>query len=172
MDTRRRSQLAGGLVLLLLGSVLLAAQVSPAFYAWVVANVSWAESWPLIVIGVGFFLFVFGLLVGAPGMAVPACIVGGIGGLLYWQWMTGAWDSWAYAWTLIPGFVGIGIILAGVLEGHVRQALGAGGVTIVISVVLFLVFGSVLGGRAEFSAYWPILLIIGGLALLARRLFR
>ena len=53
-----------------------------------------------------------------------------------------------------------------------RQALGAGGVTIAISMVLFLVFGSALGGRMEFFAYWPILLIIGGLALLARRLFR
>lgn len=172
MDTRRRSQLAGGVVLLLVGSALLAVQVLPAFRAWVDAHVNWAESWPLIVIAVGVFLFVFGLLVGAPGMAVPACVVGGIGGLLYWQWATGAWASWAYVWTLIPGFVGIGIILAGVLEGHVRQALGAGGVTIAISLVLFLVFGSALGGRMEFFAYWPILLIIGGLALLARRLFR
>ena len=82
MDTRRRSQLAGGVVLLLLGSALLAAQVFPAFRAWVDAHVNWAESWPLIVIGVGVLLFVFGLLVGAPGMAVPACVVGGIGGLL------------------------------------------------------------------------------------------
>ncbi len=164
MDMRSRSQLAGGILLVLLGAALLAAQVLPAFRAWVDAHVNWAESWPLIVIAVGAFLFVFGLLVGAPGMAVPACVVGGIGCLLYWQWATGAWESWAYAWTLIPGFVGVGILLAGLLEGRVRHALGSGVVTIAISAVLFLIVGFALGGRAEFFAYWPILLILGGLA--------
>jgi hypothetical protein len=43
-------------------------------------------------------------------MAVAACIIGGIGGILYWQSYTGDWASWAYVWTLIPGFSGIGII--------------------------------------------------------------
>ena len=42
------------------------------------------------------------LLTGQPGMLVPACIVGGIGGMLYWQNLTGDWASWSYSWSLIP----------------------------------------------------------------------
>src|SRR5690606_17133161 len=129
--------------------------------------------WPLIVIGVGVFLFIFGLLVGAPGMSIPACIVGGIGALLYWQNATGNWASWAYVWTLIPGFVGIGIILNGLLGGDkLRDALEGGGWLLIISLILFAVFGSTLGGVNILGPYWPALLILAGLLILARALLR
>ena len=64
-------------------------------------------SWPLIVVAVGAGLLVLGLLVGAPEMAIPAVIVGGIGGILYYQNLSGNWASWSYLWTLIPGFSGL-----------------------------------------------------------------
>ena len=147
MDQRRRTQLGGGIVLVLVGAALLAVQIVPSLRAWY-DSIVWEGGWPLIVIGVGALLFLLGLILGAPGLAVPACIVGGIGGLLYWQNATGNWDSWAYAWTLIPGFVGVGALLAGLLEGKVRQALTGGGWLIFISAVLFLAFGSFLGGPA------------------------
>jgi len=105
-------------------------------------------------------------------MAVPACIVGGIGCLLYWQNATGNWESWAYAWTLIPGFLGVGILLAGLLEGRLRQSLDSGIFFIVISLVMFAIFGSFLGGLQIFGLYWPVLLILFGLWMLVRTLFR
>ena len=37
--------------------------------------------------------------------------------MLYWQNQTGNWESWAYAWALIPGFVGVGTIVMGLWEG-------------------------------------------------------
>ncbi len=40
---------------------------------------------------------------------MPSIIVGGIGGILAYQDYTGHWESWSYLWTLIPGFVGLGI---------------------------------------------------------------
>jgi hypothetical protein len=111
MDRRRRSSLAAGLVLILLGAWFLVAQWVPGLQTWF--------SWPLTIVGVGVLLLIIGLLTRVPAMAVPACIVGGIGGLLYWQNATGNWESWAYAWTLIPGFVGVGIVLSGLLGGEI-----------------------------------------------------
>ena len=105
-------------------------------------------------------------------MAIPACIVGGIGGILYWQEITGNWESWAYAWTLIPGFVGVGIVLSGLLGGDFRQSARGGGWLIMISLVLFAVFGSFFGGLGLLGPYWPVLLILLGLLVLIRPLFR
>jgi hypothetical protein len=164
----RRSNLAVGLILVLIGVWLLAVQVFPNLQLWL--NLSF--SWPLIVIGVGVLLLLVGLLAGEPGMAVPACIVGGIGGLLYYQNLTGNWGSWAYAWTLIPGFVGAGVILSGLLGNRPKRALGDGLNLIIISLVLFLVFAAFLGGPNLFGPFWPVLIILLGVWLIIRPVFR
>jgi hypothetical protein len=164
----RRSNLAVGLILILIGVWLLAVQVFPNLQLWL--NLSF--SWPLIVIGVGVLLLLVGLLAGEPGMAVPACIVGGIGGLLYYQNLTGNWGSWAYAWTLIPGFVGAGVILSGLLGNRPKRALGDGLNLIIISLVLFLVFAAFLGGPNLFGPFWPVLIILLGVWLIIRPVFR
>jgi len=111
-------------------------------------------------------------LVRTPEMAVPATIVTGIGCLLYWQNATGRWESWAYVWTLIPGFVGVGTILAGLLGRNLRKSLSDGGSLIFISLIMFAIFSSFLGGRGFFGNYWPALLILLGLWILVRPLFR
>ncbi|NTU48297.1 MAG: hypothetical protein HGA84_04745 [Syntrophobacteraceae bacterium] len=167
MIARTRSTLAIGLLLVLAGIVLLAFQFVPSLRTWAEAVLDW----PLIVVGVGAFLLIFGLLVGAPGMAVPASIVAGIGGILMWQNATGEWESWAYIWTLIPGFVGVGIMLEGLFGGHARKGLSDGGWMVLISLTLFLVFGSFLGGPVALGGYWPALLIVLGVVFLFRSLF-
>lgn len=168
MDRQRRSSLVGGLILILFGGLFLAVQLFPGLRT--LFNFSF--SWPWFVIGAGFLLFILGLLVGAPGMAVPAAIVGGIGGLLYWQNSTGNWASWAYAWTLIPGFVGIGILLAGLLGEKPRQSIREGSQLLIISLVLFAIFSAFLGGGRIFGPYWPVLIILLGLWLLVQSLLR
>jgi hypothetical protein len=164
MDRKRRSSLVGGLLLILLGAWFLISQFLPGLYL--------KFSWPWIIIGIGVLMLVIGLLSGEPDMAVPACVVGGIGGLLYWQNATGNWESWAYAWSLIPGFVGVGVILSSLLGGDGGKAVRDGGSLILISLALFAVFGSWLGGLTLFGNYWPVLLILWGLWLLIRPLFR
>ena len=164
MDNKRRSSLAGGLVLVLLGALFLAVQWVPGLQLWF--------SWPLIIIGIGVLLLIVGLLTRVPAMTMPACIVGGIGGLLYWQNATGNWESWAYVWTLIPGFVGVGMVLSGLLGGDTRQTVRGGGWLILISLVLFAVFASFFGALGLVGSYWPVLLIGLGLLLLAQSLFR
>ena len=167
MEQKRKSNLAGGLVLILIGAAFLAAQLVPGWSEWVFGEFGW----PLIIVGVGVLLLLIGLLTGAWGMAVPACIVGGIGGLLYWQNATGHWETWAYAWALIPGFTGVGTILAGLL-GRKSGEVQAGAWLVLISLILFFIFGSFLGGMGWLGPYWPVLLIVLGLLILGRGLFR
>ncbi len=168
MESRTRRNIASGTLLILLGLLFLAYQLVPEQFTWLQIDLDW----PLIIVGVGLFLLVFGLIVGAPGMAVPACIVSGIGGLLYWQNLTGRWETWSFAWALIPGFVGVGIIITGLLGGgKLRESIEGGGWLIIISLVLFAIFGSFLGGLGLFGSYWPVLLIVLGLIVLVRSLF-
>jgi uncharacterized integral membrane protein len=169
MEQKTRSSIVGGALLILLGLFFLLYQVMPAQFNWLRVELGW----PMTVVAVGVGLLIFGLLVGAPGMAIPASIVGGIGLLLYWQNATGNWESWAYAWTLIPGFVGIGTILMGLLGGgRLRDSLEGGFWLILISLVLFAIFGSFLGGLNLFGPYWPALLILLGVVVLVRNLIR
>ena len=168
MDQQMRRNLVVGVVLVLLGVWFLAVQFVPGLGSWI--NIEW--SWPLLIMAVGAFLLLFGLLVGAPGMAVPAVIVAGIGGILYYQNATGDWTSWSYLWTLIPGFVGVGVILAGLLGGDFRSSLTEGGGLIIISLILFFIFASIMGGWNLLGDYWPVLLILLGVWLLIRQLFR
>lgn len=169
MERGTRRNVIGGGLLIVVGLLFLIYQLLPGQFAWLRIDLAW----PLIVVAAGALLLVLGLMTGTPGMAVPACIVGGIGGLLYWQNLTGDWASWSYAWALIPGFVGVGVILSGLLgEGRLMDALEGGFWLIVISLVLFAIFGSFLGGLNILGAYWPVLLIVLGLLLLARSFLR
>jgi hypothetical protein len=168
MDPRQRSNLAVGLVLILIGGAFLVAQLAPDAFAWIDPE----THWPLLIIGLGVLLLLIGPLTGVPAMAVPACIVGGIGGLLYWQNTTGNWASWAYAWTLFPGFVGIGVILSGLFSGQPRQAFRDGGGAIFVSLVLFTIFGFFFGRDVFQGILWPILLIVLGVVVLIRGVLR
>lgn len=165
MYSRSKSGLAAGIVLILIGAWFLAVQFVPELRAWSSGN------WPLAIIAVGVLLFVVGLVTGSYGMSVPAAIVGCIGGLLYWQNATGNWDSWAYAWTLFPGFVGVGVLLTGLLERS-REALTGSIILIFISLVFYSIFGSFLGAPKAIIQYWPVLIIVLGFWILLRTFFR
>lgn len=169
MGNRTRSNAAGGILLILLGLLFLSYQLAPSLWSWLDLQLSW----PLIVVGVGLFFLLVALVTGEAGLAVPACIIGGIGLLLYWQNATGNWESWAYAWALIPGFAGVGSILMGLLSGQRAGAAIDGGIwTIVVSLVIFSIFSAAFGGINLFGPYWPVLLILLGLVLIARNFLR
>lgn len=167
MDKKRRTSIIGGAILILIGGLLFAAQILPNFNLGIFDIVSW----PWIIIGVGLFLFALGVALGEPGMAVPATIVGGIGGILTYMNSTGYWGRW-YIWTLVPGFVGIGIVLMNLLGGKEEDSsLKAGGTLILISFILLAALGSIFGASVMASKYWPILLVLLGLVLMGRTLF-
>jgi len=129
--------------------------------------------WPMWVIGAGGLIFLIGLITGNPGMAIPASIVAGIGGILYYQEVNSDYSSWSYMWTLIPGFVGVGEILAGLLGERTRRNLSSGLRNLVVSAVMFLAFGTFLGGLSILGNYGaPILIILLGVYVLARGFLR
>lgn len=167
MNKTERSRLAAGIIFILVGAAFLAAQLMPGLFS----TISIIFGWPWIIIGVGAALFIFGLAIGVPEMAVPACITAGIGCLLYWQNLTGNWGSWAYAWTLIPGFVGIGTVVSALIGGK-RSEISDGLRTILVSLVLFIFFGSFLGAFTFLGAYWPLLIVAAGVILLLQGLIR
>lgn len=72
--------------------------------------------WPFFVLGPGLLLFylVKTLGKGAAWLTVPASMVSMLGLLLFYQNLTGHWESWAYAWSLImPGSLGLGLSFYG-----------------------------------------------------------
>ncbi len=169
MNRQGRTQLALGVILILLGAWFLLDKSVPAFHAIFEKYTEWPTS--MLLIGGG--ILIVGLVLGQPGMAVPAAIVAGIGGIFYYQEATNNYDSWSYMWALIPGFVGVGSILAGLLGDNTAHNLKRGLNLMVISAVMFLIFSSFFGGLDLLGNYAPaILLILLGLWVLGRGLYR
>jgi Domain of unknown function (DUF5668) len=170
MSRERRSDLVFGIILLLIGAWFLAAQ-----FNWIpglnqIINMQY--QWPLIVIGVGVLLFLLGLLTHSPGMSVPACIVGGIGGILYATNVTQKWADWSFLWTLIPSFVGVGVILTALLGGGGKRSYLEGLRLILISGILFVIFIMLFSGQGYFIKYWPILVILAGIWIIIQTIVR
>ncbi|MBN2116556.1 MAG: hypothetical protein JW730_08295 [Anaerolineales bacterium] len=166
---QNRTNLFLGLLLVLVGVWLVVTRQVPAVQAWIDQNFAW----PMWTIGAGVLVLLIGLLTGAPGMAVPASIIAGVGGILYYQNATGNWESWSYMWTLFPGFVGVGTILTGLLGENTRHNLVHGLNLVVISAALFLIFASLFGGLSILGEYGPAIILIAlGVYILLRGLFR
>ena len=170
MSKERRSDLVIGIILILIGGWFLAAQFDLVPGLKDIMKIEY--QWPLLIIGIGIFLFILGLIARNPAMCIPACIVSGIGGLLYWTNSTGNWANWSYLWALIPGFVGIGIILSTLLGGREKDGFIEGLQLILISTILFGIFFMILSGQAQFMKYWPVLILLGGVWLLIQTIFR
>jgi hypothetical protein len=164
---RNRGNFATAIMLIGIGAWFLSIELFPSLKAFAYG----AQTWPLMIIGIGAFLALIGLLTWLPGFFIPACIVGGVGGLLYYQNTTGNWESWAYAWALIPFFNGVGILLTG-LGTRSRGATLTGFWMAFISLLVFSIFGSFFEDAALVALTWPVLLILLGLFVLLRGLFR
>jgi hypothetical protein len=163
-----RGQLAVGIILIVLGAVFILQKQVPMLGPWV----EMYSQWPLNIIAVGALILLIGLLLGAPGMLIPAAIVACVGGILYYQKMTEDYSSWSYMWALIVVAIGLGTSLSGLLSRNMHQARSGLG-TMAVGAVLFLVFGTFLGKLNLLGGYGPaILLVLLGGWLLVRGLLR
>ncbi len=133
--------------------------------------------WPFFVIVPGLLFFV-GMLLGgkqAGPLAIPGSIVTMTGLILLYQSITGHWESWAYAWTLIfPTSVGVGLVINGAWS-EIERLRQTGMKWITGGLVLFLLSGmffelllGISGGLVS-NVIWPVLLILLGVFLLVRR---
>ncbi len=161
----RRSSIVAGIILIFAGLFFLLLPLFPNLISFIDIE----QQWPFIIIAIGA-LFLLGALSGVTGLAIPGSVIVGIGGLLYYQNLNDAWETWSFAWALIPGFVGLGVILARLLEGDTRRGLREGGRLIIIALILFIIFGALLSGWFSSGIIWALLLIGVGLWLLFRTL--
>lgn len=175
MNQNKRGSLTVGVLLILLGSWFLAVRLVPGLEDWADA---FAE-WPAWIIAFGLLFLIAGVVGGLPDLAVPAAIIGGIGTILLYQDRSGEWATWAYAWALIPGFVGVGVLVANLLKRKYKVAIREGGGAIVSSLVIFTIFAGLLydkvGGPkilADISIYWPVALIVLGVWTLVRPMLK
>lgn len=165
-----RHGIVWGILLILLGGFFLVTRLMPEIFGFVY--------WPFFIIGVGGAFLLAAILTRSGGLAIPGCIVSGVGGILYYQALTSHWESWAYMWTLIPGFVGIGVIIAGLLSREGLRFDSGGLVLLAISAMGFLIFGSAFGSLLGFpfdldvGTLWPLFLIGIGVITLIGALFR
>jgi len=166
---QNRSTLFLGVLLILIGAWLVVSRQVPSVRDWLDDSFVW----PMWTIAAGLLIFMIGLITGAPGMSIPAAIVAGVGGILYYQNATGDYGSWAYMWALIPGFVGVGTILAGLLGEHTRQNLSRGLNLIVVSAAMFLIFATLFGGISILGGNGAAILLIAlGIYILVRGFLR
>ena len=157
----KRSSIVVGTILILVGILFLLVN----FFPGLAAGLDISLHWPLIIVAVGGLLILSAFL-GTPTLAIPGSIVTGIGGILYVQNLTGTWDRLAYVWALIPGFVGLGLLLAGLLGHRRRESWRGGGRLMVTSCVMFLIFGAFFTGLGGLGKYWLVLLIGVGVWML------
>ena len=125
-------------------------------------------TWPSIIWGIGALFLLTALFASVGPLAIPGTILGCLGLLLAWQNATGVWESWAYAWALIPASVGLGLFL-GFLRKRVMRIIGL--TMLGWSLVVFVLFGIFFAGDGQFTSLWPVALILAGLVILLQTMF-
>jgi hypothetical protein len=160
MDKKQRAIVAAGGVAILLGVLVIVGSFLPAG--------SRVVSWPLIILAVGAAFLLFGIGTTAIGLVIPGTIVLGIGFLLYVQNLGRWWDSWSFAWALIPGFVGLGLLLFDRLTGASAGLKTATKVLLAVSAVLFLVFAAAVGRHGWAWIALGAVLVAAGIVLVLR----
>jgi hypothetical protein len=172
-ETRRL--LALGAVLILVGVAAVVARSVDVDLGALIGE----QSWPALVIVPGLVLIGLAFVARPPdglGFAIAGSIVTTIGMILLVQANTGAWASWAYVWTLIPGAAGIGMTIYGLLTRS-RELVGNGARLAAIAGVLFIAgwwyFETLFttGEQpADLGTWWPLVLIAVGTVIAIRAL--
>ncbi len=161
MKKKQKNSFIVGLFLIAIGALFVLFQFVPELRHTLRGLVSW----PVIIIGLGIFLVIKNLVDKDEQGLVSACVILGVGGILYWQNLYSAWGDWYY-WLLIPGFAGAGNVMAGLINGQSGRSLQKGLWQIGLSAVLFFIFSPYLRLNWMFDQYWPVLLIAAGIFLI------
>ena len=168
----RRNPVIAGIVLITIGAVawaMTAADIDPS--QWLGGS-----GWTLFILIPGIVLFVGGLLAQdepAAGLTIAGSIVMTVAAMLFVMDRTEHYEAWAYAWTLIPGAAGIGVLIHG-LKTDDSGKMKAGGRLIAISLAMFAIgawfFETIFQtGTVPFGidAFWPAVLVIVGVFVIA-----
>lgn len=162
-----RARMALAVLLIAAGAILLALRL----LGWSISGFLW----PFFVIIPGVALLAVGLAAnGRPSRfpAVAGAIVTTTGMLLLVQSLTDYFQSWAYAWALLPASAGAALIAAGRRDGDAATA-ATGWRLLQWGIVLFALMGLLFealifnGGWLDASLVLPLILIAAGVLVLA-----
>jgi hypothetical protein len=137
--------------------------------------------WPFFIIIPGLVLVAMAFLPSPPqglGLAIAGSIVTTVGLILFYQQSTGYWESWAYAWALIPGASGLSMAIYGLVsrDGElVRNGLWIDGVAALLFLIGFSFFETMFEtGRVpvDLGMWWPAILIGVGLLITVSAVLR
>ena len=166
-----------GLVMVVVGAVALAIQQVDINF---LPNLgSWG--WPLFILVPGLVLLGAAVIAPRPGgvaFAVGGAVVTTVGGILLYQSQSGHWESWAYAWALLPTAAGLAFLGYGLLVSDRRmRAVGAwlAGVAGSVFIAAAWFFEGIFAGEDRFvpaGNWWPIALIGLGAAFVLWALLR
>ncbi len=133
--------------------------------------------WPLFVVvpGLAFLYFAYTGDKNVAGLAVPGTVIMGTGLILFYQNITGHWESWAYIWTLYPLFVGLALRFMAQRTGDegTQKAssilMRIGAIGFIVGAVFFelMIFGH--GGIFGNLALPVVLVAIGGFMLMSNK---
>jgi len=130
----RNKTIIPGLLLIAAGLFIFAVQ-------WLGWSFSWL-SWPFYIILPGVFVIILSLLNErdtAEGLMIFGFILTTVGGILYFQWKTNYWETWAYLWALIPLSVGLAQMLYSLIYTN-HDKLKEGVQTFQTDLILLIVF--------------------------------
>jgi hypothetical protein len=159
----------GGLIVIgLLAAVMTSAHIDPS--QWLAGS-----GWTLFIIIPGIALFASGLLSrGEPAQAltIAGAIVTTVGLMLLVMDQTDHYESWAYAWALIPAAAGLAVALHGLrtddrqrVNGGLRVTMVSLGILVVGAWFFETIFRT---GELPFGLdfAWPLALIVVGALVL------
>lgn len=130
-----------------------------------------AWGWPFFVIVPGLTILGASLLTPRPrgaALAVVGAVVTTVGALLLYQSQSGHWESWAYAWALLPAAAGVALGLYGLWVADRRMwTTGAWlfGIAAGVFVVAAWFFEGLFAGEERFidaGNWWPVAVIVLG----------
>lgn len=165
----RNKTIIPGLLLIAAGLFIFAAQ-------WLGWSFNWL-GWPFYIILPGVFVIIFSLFnegETAEGLTILGFILITVGGILYFQWKTDHWETWAYLWALIPLSVGLAQMLYSLIYTN-HDKLKEGVQTFQTGLILLIAFAAgfelLIFRRNHFlQPYgYAILLILVGLLIIFRK---
>jgi hypothetical protein len=168
MNESKRGTLVTGVGLVILGVIFIILNLIPGMTS--------GKTWPLIfiVLAIGFFLPALiwpSSREGLAGLYIPGCVLFVLGGIFFFNTMSGNWSVWAIAWMLIPAGVGLGLLTSALIGKWERGVRQVGLWMLVISLTIFAFFAS-LFGTLLVKAIGAGLLVLLGIALLLRALIK
>jgi hypothetical protein len=165
MDRANRGTVVVGTFLIAVGVIYLLINLIP--------GIDLGKTWPIIffILAAGFYLPALlwqNARRGLAGLYIPGSIMLVLGLIFVYDVLTNDWASWAYAWLLITGGVGLGLTLASVLGEWGHGVSQTGIWMMAVSAGLFALFATIFGQNPIIKTLGPVVIILAGVLILVR----